>query len=112
MKIALPVSEGILCMHFGHCDEFAVADVDRQKKSVAGIEMVKPPPHEPGLLPRWLHEQGVNLVIAGGMGARAQQLFSQNGIEVMVGAKAKRAEDLVRDYLEGVIETGGNTCDH
>lgn len=112
MKIALPVSNGVLCNHFGHCDQFAIADVDAQAKSIKGIDLVEPPPHEPGLLPRWLYEKGVNLVIAGGMGARARDLFEQKGIKVVVGARPANPEDLVMDYLKGVLVSGANVCDH
>jgi len=88
MKVALPVAQGRLCMHFGHCEAFAVFNVDKASKSVASTEYFDAPAHEPGLLPRWLAEKGVNCVIAGGMGSRAQQLFAENGITVITGAPA------------------------
>jgi predicted Fe-Mo cluster-binding NifX family protein len=74
--------------------------------------MITPPPHEPGLLPRWLHEQGATVIIAGGMGQRAQGLFAENGIKVVVGAPAEAPDALVRAYLDGTLKTGGNVCDH
>jgi ATP-binding protein involved in chromosome partitioning len=52
------------------------------------------------------------VIIAGGMGRRAQQLFAQNGITVVVGAPAETPEQLVSAYLSGTLETGGNLCDH
>jgi predicted Fe-Mo cluster-binding NifX family protein len=112
MKIAIPLAEGRLCMHFGHCEQFALVDVAENNANSMQTALVIPPPHEPGLLPRWLHQQGVNLVIAGGMGQRAQQLFSQNGIKVVVGAPAEAPETLVSAYLTGTLQCGGNTCDH
>jgi predicted Fe-Mo cluster-binding NifX family protein len=110
MKIAIPLAAGRLCMHFGHCEQFALVEVDNG--SANRTSLVTPPPHEPGLLPRWLHEQGVTLVIAGGMGQRAQQLFAQNGVKVVVGAPAETPEALVSGYLSGTLQCGGNTCDH
>ncbi len=77
-----------------------------------GQELVTPPPHEPGLLPKWLSEMNVNMVIAGGMGQRAQQLFADNGIEVLCGAPTAMPEELVMQYLEGRLELGRNACDH
>ena len=112
MRIAIPLAAGKLCMHFGHCEQFALIDVDEKVKSVAGTQCVTPPPHEPGLLPRWLHEQGATVIIAGGMGQRAQGLFAENGIKVVVGAPAAAPEALVRAYLEGSLKTGTNVCDH
>ncbi len=112
MRIAMPVAEGKLCMHFGHCEQFALVDVDEAKKSVLSTNYLTPPPHEPGVLPRWLHEQGADVIIAGGMGQRAQGLFAANGIKVLVGAPAESIEVLVKSYLDGTLKTGANVCDH
>ena len=112
MKIAVPLSNGLLSMHFGHCEQFAVVTVDEATKTITSTDLLTPPPHEPGVLPQWLHEQGANVIIAGGMGQRAQQLFAQNNINVVVGAQGGSAEQLVSAYLKGSLETGGNLCDH
>jgi Mrp family chromosome partitioning ATPase/predicted Fe-Mo cluster-binding NifX family protein len=112
MKIAIPVADGRLCMHFGHCEQFALVEVDDRAKAVIGTTYLTPPPHEPGVLPRWLHEQGANVIIAGGMGQRAQGLFSQNGIQVVVGAPAEKPEDVISAYLAGTLKVGQNVCDH
>ena len=112
MKIAIPLAEGKLCMHFGHCEVFAMVDVDEDKKNIVRTELITPPPHQPGLLPRWLHEKGANLIIAGGMGARAQKLFADNNIDVIVGAPAGEPKDLVGSYLGGTLCSGENICDH
>lgn len=74
--------------------------------------MHTPPPHEPGVLPGWLHEQGANVVLTGGMGARAQDLFNQNDIKVITGAPMDSPESLVNLYLSESLETGDNICDH
>jgi MinD superfamily P-loop ATPase/predicted Fe-Mo cluster-binding NifX family protein len=112
MTIAVPVAGGVLCGHFGHCERFALYDVDRGSRSILRTRMETPPPHEPGVLPRWLHEQGADLVIAGGMGARAQSLFEQNHVTVVTGAPSGDPEAVVLDYLGGRLETGENLCDH
>jgi len=112
MKIAIPLADGKLTAHFGHCGQFAVVDVNEQSKTIAGQVTLDPPPHEPGVLPAWLAEQGASLVIAGGMGQRAQQLFAQHGIQVIVGAPVETPERLVTDYLAGTLQTGTNVCDH
>jgi len=110
--IAIPVADGRLCMHFGHCEQFALLDVDTRQKKILNSRRIDPPPHEPGLLPRWLHEQGVSLVIAGGMGGRARGIFAQQGIEVLVGAPAESPDTLARSYLDGSLQPGENACDH
>jgi ATP-binding protein involved in chromosome partitioning len=112
MRIAIPVTDGKLSAHFGHCEEFAVVDVDEQTKQIAKIEKLLPPAHEPGVLPRWLSEQKANVIIASGMGQRAQQLFAQNNIKVIVGASDQPPEKLVSAYLNNTLVTGDNVCDH
>lgn len=112
MRIAIPLAQGKLSLHFGHCEKFAVIDTDDDSTRIANREDLIPPPHEPGVLPRWLGGMGVNIIIAGGMGQRAQQLFAQNDIKVVTGASAQSPEDLVLAYLEDALETGNNTCDH
>ncbi|MEA1971222.1 MAG: iron-sulfur cluster carrier protein MrpORP [Thermodesulfobacteriota bacterium] len=111
-KIAIPVVEGHLSAHFGHCEEFAIFDVDLENKKIVGQEKAPSPPHEPGLLPKWLAEKGVNIIIAGGMGTQAQQLFANSGITVSVGASADDPEKVIISYMNNALELGGNTCDH
>ena len=112
MKIAIPLANGRLSMHFGHCEQFALVDVDEAARKVGETELRTPPAHEPGVLPRWLHEQGATVIIAGGMGTRAQQLFAENNIAVVIGAPAELPEQLVSAYLSGTLQTGDNVCDH
>ena len=112
MRIAIPLAQGKLSLHFGHCEKFAVIDTDDNSTKIANREDITPPPHEPGVLPKWLGGMGVNVIIAGGMGQRAQQLFAQNKIEVVVGAPAEEPENLVLAYLSKTLQTGKNVCDH
>lgn len=110
IKIAIPLEQGRLSSHFGHCEEFAFIDLDDKK--IQNKELVPPPPHEPGALPRWLHEHEVNVVIAGGMGQRAQDLFAEQDIKVIIGAPKLTPEELVSQYINGTLVTGPNICDH
>jgi predicted Fe-Mo cluster-binding NifX family protein len=112
MKIAIPLHQEALSMHFGHCDKFVLIDVDEQNKEILSTNYHQPPPHEPGVLPRWLGELGVNLIIAGGMGSRAQELFASNNIAVLVGAQGVSPDELVSAYLNSTLKTGENCCDH
>lgn len=112
MRYAIPVSSGGLSEHFGHCEHFALIDVDDEKKEILRKELVLSPGHQPGLLPEWLAEQGVSMVIAGGMGSRAQSLFKQNHIGVVIGALEGDPEKAVLNYLSGTLATSDNICDH
>jgi predicted Fe-Mo cluster-binding NifX family protein len=110
MKFAIPLADGKLTAHFGHCQEFAVIEVEENE--ITKKETLVPPPHEPGVLPSWLHSLGANVIIAGGMGGRAIDLFKQNDINVIIGAPALEPEELVRSYLNNTLATGANVCDH
>jgi len=112
MKIAVPTANGVLCMHFGHCESFALIEVDDATRRITKREDVTAPPHQPGLLPPWLAERGVTVVIAGGMGQRAIDLFDRQGIRVIVGAPAQAPEELAQEYLAGRLKGGQNVCDH
>ena len=112
MRIAIPLANGKLSMHFGHCERFALVDVDPTEKKILKREDIEAPPHEPGLLPRWLAERGANMIIAGGMGQRARGLFTEQGVQVVVGAPADTPEQLVTAYLSGTLQIGDNVCDH
>ncbi len=108
--IAVPLEYGQLCQHFGHCQQFALIEVENN--SIITETLVTPPPHEPGLLPAWLAEKGVTEVIAGGMGQRAVNLFAAQNIQVHVGAQPKNPKELVSDWLQQSLVTGTNACDH
>jgi predicted Fe-Mo cluster-binding NifX family protein len=112
MKIAIPVAGGLLSPHFGHCEAFAFYDVEPETKEIERMRSVTPPAHAPGVLPGWLHSEGVDLIIVGGIGSHAHALLSDTGIRVVIGAPRERPEALVRAYLEATLVTGDNACDH
>ena len=59
---AIPLENGFLSQHFGHCRQFAIVEVENG--SITKQTFITPPPHEPGLLPAWLAEKGVTDIIA------------------------------------------------
>ena len=112
MRYAVPVSNGRLATHFGHCEHFVLIDVDEATKTIVRKELAASPGHQPGLLPVWLAGEGASAVIAGGMGSRAQELFRENRIQVILGAVGDDPEQLVLDCIRGTLATGDNICDH
>ena len=112
MRFAIPVNRGVLSPHFGHCEQFALIDVDEATKTIIKKEFVNSPEHQPGLLPAWLAQQNVSAVLAGGIGARAQSIFHENNIDVIVGVVESDPEKAVLDYLKGSLAIGDNVCDH
>ncbi len=112
MRVGIPLADGKLTMHFGHCKSFALLDVDTVEKRILKREDIDAPPHQPGLLPPWLAEWGVNLVIAGGIGRRAQDLLLEQGVQVLSGVSGGTPEQVVQNYLAGTLRAGENACDH
>ena len=112
MRIAIPLVDGKLSQHFGHCERFAIIETDKDRKEILSRQDVTPPAHEPGVLPRWLQGMAVDIVIAGGMGQRAQQLFAENQIEVIIGAPAESPGEIIAAYLKDALVAGENICDH
>ena len=112
MRYAVPITDGKIAEHFGHCSHFAFFDIDEARKVIVKKEMVASPGHEPGVLPAWLAEEGVSAVIASGMGSRAQGLFRENRIEVIVGVLGDDPEKAVSDYIRNMLAIGDNICDH
>ena len=112
MKYAVPVTGGMLSPHFGHCEEFALFDIEEQEKVIINKELITSPEHQPGLLPIWLAGKGVSIIIAGGMGQRAQEIFQQHGISVVLGALETDPEKAVLSHINGTLATGDNVCDH
>ena len=110
MKFAIPFAEGKLAVHFGHSQAFALIEVEENQ--IKNTEYLVPPPHEPGVLPKWLSDLGADIIIAGGMGQRAISLFDQYGIKVITGAPESEPEALVTSYLEDRLVIGENVCDH
>jgi len=108
--LVVPVSGGKLSAHFGHCEQFAF--IETQNGKIIETEMRNPPAHEPGVLPRWLYEQGADVAIVGGMGESAQQLLREKGIEVIIGAPMDSPESLANQYLSDTLVAGANVCDH
>jgi len=112
MKIAMPITNGKLSMHFGHAQEFAFFQVDEAEKQIISREMLVPPGYAPGMLPQWLKEQGANMLIACGIGQRAQDLLSNLGIKIVIGAPEETPQSIVSSYLNGTLQAGSNICDH
>ena len=108
--LAVPVTAGKLSAHFGHCEQFAF--IETHDGSIVKTEMRTPPGHEPGVLPQWIHEQGADVLIVGGMGERAQDLLREKGIDVIIGAPMDAPESLANQYLSGTLVAGANVCDH
>ena len=110
MKFAVPINSGALSPHFGHSTQFALIDVDVEKKEIINREIIESPEHTCGSLVYLLAERDVSVVIASGMGATPRMLFQQSGIGVVLGVLESDPDKAVLDYLNGILATGDNAC--
>jgi ATP-binding protein involved in chromosome partitioning len=112
MRIAIPLSGEQLSQHFGHSEQFLFVDADMEHRTILNRKVEKAPEHVPGLLPSWLADHGVNVVITSGLGAKAQTLLAARSVQVLTGVTVADPEILVSDFVNGRLETGASTCDH
>lgn len=107
MKIAVASDNEMVTEHFGHCEGFILFDAENNK--IVKSETIENPGHKPGFLPNFLADHGVNVIISGGMGGGAVDIFNQRNIEVIVGATGK-VRDAVEAYLKGSLKSTGSIC--
>lgn len=107
MKIAVASENEMVTEHFGHCLNFNIFESEDNR--IVKSESIANPGHRPGFLPKFLNDMGVNVIISGGMGAGAIEIFNEKGIEVITGANgnAKAAAEL---YLQGKLKSTGSVC--
>lgn len=107
MKIAVASEKQMVTEHFGHCENFNVFEVENNQ--IIKSESIPNPGHRPGFLPNFLNDMGVNVIISGGMGGGAINIFNEKGIEVITGAKGN-SETVVKSYLQGNLKSTGSVC--
>lgn len=107
MKLAISTDNGQVSEHFGRCPQFTIVDIEDGK--VTKKETIENPGHETGFLPKFFHEMGVEIVIAGGAGARAQEFFSEYKIKLIIGVTGS-VDEVIEKYAAGELETGESTC--
>jgi len=113
MRIALPLSGGVFSQHFGQSTGFWICDVQQNPPTLSGgRELPMPEGGGCGAIPAMLSQAGVNLVIAGGMGAGAVQNLAQCGIDVITGVAGGTPQEIAQEYLAGRLASTGQLCQH
>jgi predicted Fe-Mo cluster-binding NifX family protein len=107
MRVAIASEGQNVSGHFGHCEAFAIYEVEAGK--VLSQDVKPNPGHRPGYIPLFLKDLGVNVIIAGGMGEMAQQLFNENGIEVFVGVQGS-CDDAIKHFVDGELRSTDSIC--
>lgn len=107
MKIAVASMGTQVAEHFGHCENFNI--YESAKGSITSENSIPNPGHRPGFLPNFLGDMGVEVIISGGMGGGAVEIFNERNIEVIVGAQGD-ARTIVDAYLRGELKSTGSIC--
>lgn len=109
MKIAIACNNERVAEHFGHCEKFAIYDISDNKISAKNI--IPNPGHKPGFLPNYLNELGVKVIIAGGMGKGAVDIFQDKNIEIITGATGE-IDTVIQAKLTGTLVSDEVVCEH
>ena len=107
MRVAVASDGTLVSGHFGHCEGFTLYEIDNVE--VTNKMFIANPGHKPGYLPVFLKGKSTDVIIAGGMGEAAQELFQENGIEVIVGAQGN-VDGVVKLYVTGGLKSTGSVC--
>lgn len=107
MKIAIATVQGKVCEHFGYCESFTIYDVENEQ-IIKKMELANPG-HRPGFLPAYLHDHGINVIIAGGMGSGAVDLFNEKHIAIITGASGE-VDSVIDKWLTKELKSSGSVC--
>lgn len=109
MKVAISTDQGYVSAHFGRCPSYTIIEI--REGNILSREEIPNPGHQPGFLPQYLSEKGVNCIVAGGMGPRAQDLFAQKNIETVIGVQGA-VDEVIKKFISQELEAGEDLCGH
>jgi len=109
MRYAIAVERDQVAAHFGRCERYELADIEGDQ--VVARQALANPGHEPGFLPRYLKEHGVQVVVCGGAGPRAVDLLAQLGVGISTGVSGG-VDQVIAAIANGELISGESTCEH
>jgi predicted Fe-Mo cluster-binding NifX family protein len=107
MKAAISTDAGSVSAHFGRCPTFTIVEIEDGK--VLRREELDNPGHQPGFIPRFLSDRGVECIVAGGMGQRATALFDEFDIKTIVGISGS-IDNVIGKLSKGELKGGQSVC--
>ena len=109
MKIAVTYENGKVFQHFGKTESFKIYEVEDNQ--IVSSEVISSNGSGHGALAGLLAEQGIDVLICGGIGGGAQAALADAGIELCAGAQGD-TDQAVEAYLKGELVSSGVNCDH
>ncbi len=101
--------DSVVSPHFGRCPYFVLVDLDgREVKQVQNLPNPFYNYHQPGQVPSFIHSQGADVMLTGGMGGRAIAFFQQFGVQAVTGAYGTVRRSLEM-FLGGELQ-GAEPC--
>lgn len=107
MKISISTDGDFVSPHFGRCPVFTIVEIEDNR--LISKRTIDNPGHHPAFLPQFFHEQGIDCIVAGGMGARAKGLFDQCCIKTLTGISGS-IDDIIDKLIKGTLEEGQSLC--
>lgn len=107
MIIAVASDGDTVAQHFGHCQSFML--FTSENNVITNAVSIPNPGHKPGFLPNFLNGHGVKVIISGGMGGGATDIFNELGIRVVTGACGQTSK-AVQSYLDGILVSSDSVC--
>jgi predicted Fe-Mo cluster-binding NifX family protein len=111
LRLAIAAEDAAVAEHFGRCDKFHVYEINDAREVVRREEYANPlNGQHSGMcqLPHYVNQIKANVIIAGGMGGKAVELFLGYGIDVITSPGLK-IEDALASYLKGEL-SGYSSC--
>jgi len=107
MKIAIATNQGMVSQHFGYSEVFTLYEVENNR--IVDKKEVENPGHRPGVLPVFLANLGVNVIIVGGMGSGAIELFDARHIAIVTGASGT-IDSVIEKWMASELKSTGSIC--
>ena len=107
MRIAISTDGDFVSAHFGRCPTFTLVDL-KDGQIVKG-ETLQNPGHQPGFIPQFLYDKGVECIVCGGMGRRATGFFNEYGIQTILGVTG-RVDEVLDRIQKGELQGGESLC--
>lgn len=104
MRIAMPIAEGKFALHYGSCETLSIHDIDLQRGVAMPVAVVDAPAEGMCGAGPWIASQGVQVLLAGGLGAGAAQGLGKAGVRVFAGIKETDPAKVLEMFLDGVAE--------
>jgi predicted Fe-Mo cluster-binding NifX family protein len=111
MKIAIPSEYGYVNQHFGRSREFTVVELDNGKIVSQKIISADNLQHNHAGLAGLMQNEGIEVVIVGGIGAKALEALEESGLRVVSGANGK-IEEVVGSFARGELVSSAQGCCH